>query len=87
MANSKGGSGSGAEMSQTRKLHNVMDPHTAQEKSSVSLSVRKIYIECVDDLSTDQKQNIRSLGIGVAGSLKVFCKAENQPYVQDQMGM
>ena len=57
-----------------------LGPCAATEKHGVELSVRKIYIECENDLTEEQKEEIVKLKIGTVDTLKVSCMAETQEY-------
>ena len=58
------------------------------EKRDDTLSVRKIYIECENDLTDKEKKDIEDpdLKIGIANTLHVCCAAETQDYIKDENG-
>jgi hypothetical protein len=56
-------------------------PHTLLDK----LAVRRVYMECWENLTDEEKQAIEDLEIGEAGSLVVNCEAETH-YVKCNRG-
>ena len=40
------------------------------------LTMRRVYMECWEDLTNDKKQAILDLRIGVTDTLTVYCEAE-----------
>ena len=69
-----------AEASQVRKIR--LGPCATSDRQQVSLSVRKIYIECDNDITETQKEEIMKLGISTVAvdNFKVFCTAKALEY-------
>ena len=67
-----------AEASPVRKFR--LGPCAALDRQQVIISMRKVYIECENDLTETQKEEISKLKISTVDTLKVFCVAEAQEY-------